>query len=167
MAFLRVSDRERDRLAGIEKALAAKGMKLAQDRVFFAGGSGLQDGRNAMRAVLQQHPQTTAVICANDLLAAGAIMECRAKGIAVPQQMSITGYSDLEFASAMEPGITTVRTPSERLGLMAAQWLVRKLAGEEVFERCELETELIIRGSTGPATQHTKRSTPRIPDESH
>ncbi len=163
MAFLRVSDRERDRLAGIETALRARGMNLPPDRIFFAGGSGLQDGRNAMRAVLQQHPRTTAVICANDLLAAGAIMECRARGVVVPEQLSITGYSDLEFASAMEPGITTVRTPSERLGLLAAEWLVRKLAGDAVIERCELETELIIRGSTGPAMKRATRSTQKDP----
>ncbi len=151
MAFLQVSDRERDRLAGVEAALAARGIALPPERVVFAGGSGLQDGRNALRAVLQQHPDTTAVICANDLLAAGAIMECRARGIAVPERLSITGYSDLELAAAMEPGITTVRTPSEKLGLMAAEWLARKLAGETVIEHRELETELIIRGSTGPA----------------
>ncbi|AMM26362.1 LacI family DNA-binding transcriptional regulator [Variovorax sp. PAMC 28711] len=160
MAFLRVSDRERDRLAGIEGALAARGLPLPADRIVFAGGSGLQDGRNAMRAVLQQHPDTTAVICANDLLAAGALMECRTQGIAVPERMSITGYSDLEVAAAMDPGITTVSTPSEKLGLLAAEWLARKLAGETVMERCELETQLIIRGSTGPAASTARTGTP-------
>lgn len=154
MAFLRVSDRERERLAGIEDALAAKGLPLRPDQIVFAGGSGLQDGRNAMRALLQRNPETTAVVCANDLLAAGALMECRAQGIAVPERLSITGYSDLEVAAAMDPGITTVSTPSERLGLMAAEWLARKLAGEAVVDSCELETQLIIRGSTGPAAPH-------------
>ena len=152
MAFLRVSDRERDRLAGIESALKRRGIAFAAERqVVFAGGSGPQDGRNALRAVRHKLPAATALICANDLLAAGAIMECRAQQIAVPAALSITGYSDLEIAAAMEPGITTVRTPSEKLGQLAGEWLIDKLAGRSVMDHRELATELIIRGSTGPA----------------
>lgn len=151
MAFLTVSDRERDRLAGIEQALAARGVALSGDRVVYASGSGLQDGRNALRAALSKHRSATAVICANDLLASGALLECSARGLRVPQDISITGYGDLEIAAAMNPPLTTLRTRAEDMGRIAAQCLLARLADQNVADHIELATELIVRESTGPA----------------
>lgn len=151
MAFLTVSDRERDRLAGIEQALALRGITLSADRVIYAAGSGLQDGRNAVRAALLRFPSATAVICANDLLAAGALIECSAQDIRVPRDISITGYGDLEIAAAMNPSITTMRTRADDMGRIAAECLIARLAEQNVSDHVELATELIVRGSTGPA----------------
>ncbi|WP_342722331.1 substrate-binding domain-containing protein [Bradyrhizobium sp. B097] len=151
MAFLNVSDRERDRLAGIEDAFAARGAAFPRDRVIFAGGSGLQDGRNAFRTAQARFPEATAVICANDLLAAGAMMECTSRGLSVPRDVSVVGYGDLDIAAAMTPAITTVRTPAAEMGRMAANSLLAKLAGADGVEHIELATELIVRSSTGPA----------------
>ncbi|WP_375783400.1 LacI family DNA-binding transcriptional regulator [Bradyrhizobium sp. Pha-3] len=151
MAFLNVSDRERDRLAGIEDAFAGRGVAFPRDRVIFAGGSGLQDGRNAFRTARARFPEATAVICANDLLAAGAMMECTSRGLSVPRDVSVVGYGDLDIAAAMTPPITTVRTPAADMGRMAASSLLAKLAGAAGVEHIELATELIVRGSTGPA----------------
>ncbi len=150
MAFLNVSDRERDRLAGIEDAFAGRGVAFPRDRVIYAGGSGLQDGRNAFRTALARFPKVTAAICANDLLAAGAMMECAARSLSVPRDISVVGYGDLDIAAAMTPAITTVRTPAEEMGRMAATSLLAKLAGGDGVEHIELATELIVRGSTGP-----------------
>ena len=151
MAFLNVSDRERDRLAGIEDAFAGRGVAFPRDRVIFAGGSGLQDGRNAFRTAQARFPDATAVICANDLLAAGTMMECTSRGLSVPRDVSVVGYGDLDIAAAMTPAITTVRTPAAEMGRMAASSLLAKLAGAAGVEHIELATELIVRGSTGPA----------------
>ena len=151
MAFLNVSDRERDRLAGVRDAFAARGLSFADDRVIYAGGSGLQDGRNAFRTAQARFPNATAVICANDLLAAGTMMECTARGLSVPGDIAVIGYGDLDIAAAMTPPITTVRTPADEMGHLAAQCLIGKLAGSSGLEHIELATELIVRGSTGPA----------------
>jgi len=151
MAFLRVSDRERERLAGIEEAFARRGKSFAADRVIFANGSGLQDGRNAFRSARAKFPKATAVICANDLLAAGALMECAASNLVVPRDISVIGYGDLDIAAAMTPSITTIKTPAEDMGRMAAIALLSKLSGEAGLQHIELATELIVRGSTGPA----------------
>ena len=159
MAFLNVSDRERERLAGIEDAFAQRGMSFRPDRVIYAGGSGLQDGRNALRAARVRVPSATAVVCANDLLAAGALMECSASGLSVPRDFSITGYGDLDIAAAMNPPITTVKTPADDMGRMAAECLLARLAGQETLDHIELATELIVRGSTGPATVHPLKET--------
>jgi len=159
MAFLNVSDRERERLAGIEDAFAQRGMSFRPDRVIYAGGSGLQDGRNALRAARARVPSATAVICANDLLAAGALMECSASGLSVPRDFSITGYGDLDIAAAMNPPITTVKTPANDMGRLAAECLLARLSGEATLDHIELATELIVRGSTGPATLHPLKET--------
>lgn len=151
MAFLNVSDRERDRLAGIREAFAHRGLPFGDDRVIYAGGSSLQDGRNALRRALVRFPTASAVICANDLLAAGTIMECTARGMSVPGDISVVGYGDLDIAAAMTPAITTIRTPADEMGHLAAQCLLGKLAGRDGLEHIELATELIVRGSTGPA----------------
>ena len=151
MAFLGVSDRERDRLAGIEDAFTRRGQSFPRERVVFAGGSGLQDGRNAFRTARARFPQATAIICANDLLAAGAMMECAASGLSVPRDISVVGYGDLDIAAAMNPPITTVKTPADAMGRMAATCLLAKLAGEDHLDHVEFATELVLRGSTGPA----------------
>ena len=151
MAFLNVSDRERERLAGIEDAFARRGVRFPSDHVVYAGGSSLQDGRNAMRAVRARYPSATAAICANDLLAAGVMMECAASGLSVPRDFSITGYGDLDIAAAVNPPITTIKTPAEDMGRLAADHLLARLAGETTLDHVELATELIVRGSTGPA----------------
>lgn len=151
MAFLNVSDRERERLAGIEDAFAQRRLPFPAERVIYAGNSGLQDGRNAFRTALARFPDITAVICANDLLAAGTMMECAARGLSVPRDISVVGYGDLDIAAAMNPAITTVRTPAHEMGRLAASTLLTKLAGEDGLKHIELTTELIVRGSTGPA----------------
>ena len=151
MAFLNVSDRERERLAGIEDAFARRGLPFPDKRVIYAGGSGLQDGRNAFRTAQTRFPDATAVICANDLLAAGTMMECASRSLSVPRDISVVGYGDLDIAAAMNPAITTVRTPADEMGRLAASTLLTKLAGQDGLEHVELTTELIVRGSTGPA----------------
>lgn len=150
MAFLNVSDRERERLAGIKNAFTRRGLQFPAERVVYAGGSGLQDGRNAFRTAQARFPNATAVICANDLLAAGTMMECAARGLSVPRDVSVVGYGDLDIAAAMNPAITTIRTPADEMGRLAANCLLAKLAGQDGLDHIELATELIVRGSTGP-----------------
>jgi LacI family transcriptional regulator len=150
MAFPAI-DRERERSAGVEDALRRRGRPFGADRVIDAGGSALQDGRNAFRAARTRFPGATAFVCANDLLAAGALIECSANGLAVPAQVSIVGYGDLDIAAAMNPSITTVRIPAENMGRLAARSLLARLSDRAELEHIELATELVVRGSTGPA----------------
>jgi LacI family transcriptional regulator len=79
------------------------------------------------------------------------MMECAARGLSVPRDISVVGYGDLDIAAAMNPAITTVRTPAHEMGRLAASTLLTKLAGEDGLKHIELTTELIVRGSTGPA----------------
>jgi len=106
-----------------------------------------------MRELLQAAPRPTAVICGNDVLAIGALAECHALGLAVPGDISLTGFDDMEIAAAISPGLTTVHFPTEELGAYAAQHLIARLAGKPFEPRVELPVELVVRGSTAPPAQ--------------
>lgn len=149
LAFLAVSDRERARLDGIADAFAARGLAFAPERVIASEGSSLQQGRDAFRRARRRFPRATAAICANDLLAAGVLAECRAQGLDVPGEISVLGYGGLDVGAASWPAIATVQIPSEEMGRQAAECLLARLAGAPIPDRIELATEFLPRASTG------------------
>lgn len=140
------NERAQERLAGVREALAARGITLDPARIvekpYTHGG-----GREGLRAVLAGREPPTAVICGNDVLAIGAIAECHARGLGVPQDVSVTGFDDMEMASLITPALTTVRFPAEELGVYAANHLLARLEDKAVELRSKLPTELIIRAS--------------------
>ena len=143
------NDRARDRITGVRETLAAQGINLAPQLVVETSFS-VQSGREALRAVTRTVPCPTAVICGNDVLAQGAMIEALALGIAVPRTLSITGFDDMELSAQTPPGLTTVRIPAAEIGLRAAMHILARLNGEVVAQRTELEVKLIVRGSTAP-----------------
>jgi DNA-binding LacI/PurR family transcriptional regulator len=109
----------------------------------------IQGGRNAMQKLLEgTHPD--AVICATDRLAFGAIQAIQTHGLRVPEDISVTGFNDSEFAIASNPTITTAHFPVHEMGFRAAEMLVRRIEGtlEAGQERLEIPIDLIVRGST-------------------
>jgi LacI family transcriptional regulator len=79
--------------------------------------------------------------------------------LAVPQQLSIVGFDDLELASHLNPALTTVRVPAEELWQCAADRVIAALRGEEVPRQTEIEVSLVLRGSTGPAPAASRKLT--------
>ena len=146
------NDRARERLTGVRDTLAARGIALPPARVIEQPYT-LLAGSEAMRVLLDLVPRPTAVICANDVLAMGAVMECRAQGLAVPAAMSVTGFDDIEAASILTPALTTVRVPMHELGHAAARQLLARLGGEAGAPSTELAVDLIVRGTTAPPQQ--------------
>ena len=146
------NERARDRLHGVRDALAARGIKLKPDRVIEKPYS-LASGRDGLRALMLSAEPPTAVMCGNDVLAIGAIAECNTLGISVPQQVSITGFDDMEIASLLSPGLTTVHFPTAELGQLAATHLLSRLLGKQVAWQHELPVELKVRGTTAPPTR--------------
>jgi LacI family transcriptional regulator len=143
------NERAGERLEGVREALAAAGMVLRPERVVEKPYT-LPAGREGLREVLRASPRATAVVCGNDVLAIGALAECQAAGLAVPQQVSVTGFDDLEMAAVVAPGLTTVHFPTAELGSHAAQNLLARLAGRPAPGRTELPVELVVRGSAAP-----------------
>ncbi|MFF8469713.1 LacI family DNA-binding transcriptional regulator [Streptomyces griseus] len=91
----------------------------------------------------------TAIICDDDILAAGACKAARRLGLRVPDELSVTGFDDLALATALEPELTTVRLPAERVGERGMEALLAVLDGRPA-ERDGLPVRLVVRGSTAP-----------------
>lgn len=94
----------------------------------------LKSGRAGLADLLQRLPDTDAVFCSSDLLALGVMTEAQARGIAVPGQLSVVGFGDLEFSADLHPALTTVRIDGTAIGLQAAQFIVDRAEGREVAQ---------------------------------
>ncbi|MEU8778339.1 LacI family DNA-binding transcriptional regulator [Streptomyces sp. NPDC048606] len=107
--------------------------------------------RTAMESALAD-PATrpTAVVCDDDILAAGACKAARRLGLRIPEDLSVTGIDDLALATAVEPELTTVRLPAEHVGEQGMRALLTVLDGSP-WTAPDLPVELVVRGSTGPA----------------
>ncbi|MFE7749913.1 LacI family DNA-binding transcriptional regulator [Streptomyces sp. NPDC057428] len=107
-------------------------------------------GREATEAVLTSPgPLPTAIVCDDDILAAGACKAVRRQGLRVPGDISVTGFDDLALATAVEPELTTVRLPAERVGRRGMSALLAVLDGLPADDG-DLPVRLMVRGSTAP-----------------
>ncbi len=96
----------------------------------------------------------TAVICASDPLALGAVRAVRRAGLHVPHDVSVIGFDDSALMNSVDPPLTTVRQPIEPMGRMIIELLVGQITGAAtVTDEYLFEPELVVRGSTGPAIQ--------------
>lgn len=143
------NDRAAARVAGIRKALAERELALPQEHLLERPYR-IAEGQLAIRALIATTPAPTAIICGNDQLAFGALIECGRQGIAVPQQLSVAGFDDLEFASQIVPSLTTIHVPAEEIGRRAAEYLLARVAGRTAPVTTEVMTSLIVRESTAP-----------------
>ncbi|WP_033136382.1 LacI family DNA-binding transcriptional regulator [Aeromonas finlandensis] len=98
---------------------------------------------------LLRWPELDALICVNDELAAGVLFECQRRHLSVPGKLAIAGFDDSDVAKACYPALTSVHIPYRKMGSMAAEMILRKLAGEELQESTQpLEFELQKRQSS-------------------
>ncbi|WP_432589083.1 LacI family DNA-binding transcriptional regulator [Streptomyces sp. HD1123-B1] len=113
-------------------------------------GLSVEEGRRAAERVLSAPgPRPTALVCDDDILAAGACKAARRLGLRVPDDVSVTGFDDLALATAVEPELTTVRLPAEAVGAAGMRALMAVLDGEPAQDTT-LAVELLPRGSTAP-----------------
>ncbi len=143
------NERARERLEGVRDALAGRGLTLPPRRLVEKPYT-LSAGREGLRELLDGEIPPTAVICGNDVLAIGALAECHERRLRVPEQISVTGFDDMEIAAVVTPALTTMHFPTAELGALAAQHLLAQLAGQPVALRTELPVELVVRASTAP-----------------
>jgi DNA-binding LacI/PurR family transcriptional regulator len=145
---------ETARLAGWRAALEAAGIDW--DTIPVAGGlgHGREVGRAAGAKLLDRAERPTAILALSDLLALGVLDAAAERGIAVPAELSVTGFDDVPGAATATPPLTTVRQPHHRKGAEA----VRLLLSDDPAQNVLLPTELVVRASTGPAPR--KESSP-------
>ncbi len=145
----RGNDRAQDRLRGFIHTLNEREISVAKQKVISCPYE-ISAGRYAMKSLLAGAEPPTAILCGNDVLAYGALLECQASGHHVPEEISIMGFDDLPLSTHIQPPLTTMHVPSIEMGIKAAEYLLARLSGEAVADRTELDVELILRGTTAP-----------------
>ena len=108
-----------------------------------------------MRRLLALPDPPTAVIATNDALAVGALVACRKEGIAVPEQVSITGAGNSEIGASQSPPLTGIRGPVAEIGRAAAEFLIACLEGKTATPLQEFPFQVLWRGSTGKPPPRT------------
>jgi DNA-binding LacI/PurR family transcriptional regulator len=112
---------------------------------------GIDAAREAAGPLLDAGP--TAVFCDDDLIAAGLYLAARDRGLRIPRDVSVVGFDDMDFAKALEPGLTTIALDAERLGASAFELLEARMAGRRTRRRIVLPAELLLRASTARPTR--------------
>jgi LacI family transcriptional regulator len=144
------NDRGSRRVAGIRERLAEEGLELRPEWLFDAAFS-LGEGRTAATALLERAERPTAMICGTDLLAFGALQAALTKRVRVPGELSVMGFNDYDYAAHLSPPLTTIRVALGQMGVYAADSLLAELAGRPSVFQARVDTELVVRDSTGPA----------------
>lgn len=141
----------RDRDVGFRRALERAGAPLADER-YLRGPFSFQAGHDAGCALLDAPTRPTAVFCGNDVVALGALNAARARGVEVPHELTIVGFDDIDIDAWELIELTTLRQDLPRMAAEAVALLNRRLADpDRPPERVVLPTELIERGTHGPA----------------
>jgi LacI family transcriptional regulator len=131
-----------ERLRGLSGARA-----FGLDVSVIACGSTSDDGYGAAPAALKSG--ATAVIAYNDFIALGVLARFCELGVRVPEDMSLTGFDEIDMARFSAPPLTTVAISRERLGRIAGEALDRVMGGDEDIDSETLPVELRVRNSTG------------------
>ena len=106
-------------------------------------------GRGAASWLFALEEPPTAILAFNDNLAAGAMQAAHERGLDIPRDLSIVGFDDADYAALLSPALTTVRQPLAQMAWIAVELLRRLLEDGEVERlRVELDTRLVVRGST-------------------
>jgi LacI family transcriptional regulator len=144
-------DQVADRLAGAQAAAAASDARIS---VIETTGLNVASGRHtgALIAAMTGADRPTAVFCANDLLALGLLQEMTRRRIAVPGDLAIVGYDDIDFAAAAAVPLTSVRQPRAQLGRAAAELLIEEVSAPQRHQHRQVvfEPELVVRESSDP-----------------
>ncbi len=136
-----------ERILGYEHSLVANGIE-PDESLTYRGDYSYQSGEDAAMYFLSLKNPPTAIMCANDTMAIGAIKVVREKGLDVPQDVSIIGFDDIEVSSKMFPGLTTLAAPIEKIAKEAVTLLVSVIEGENKdYKHIILPTELVKRGT--------------------
>ncbi len=147
----RDNDRARARVRGFRDAMAQARLPWAPERLVERAYT-LDAARDGLRELMagDRPSRPSAVVCGNDVLAVGALLEARRLRIKVPHALSIIGFDDLELAHHLAPGITTMRVPTEAMWRSAGDRLVALLHDQPIPNVTTIDVSLVVRGSTAP-----------------
>jgi LacI family transcriptional regulator len=143
------NDRARDRVDGVVELLKRHRIVLKKESIIEVPYQ-IQDARIALKKLLQINPSISAVVCGNDVLAIGALLEAQSQGIKIPYQCSILGFDNLELSRHIQPSLSTIHIDAIGMWSKAAHHLMSQINGINRLPRKILaDVSLVIRDSTG------------------
>jgi LacI family transcriptional regulator len=148
-AKIATNDRARARLSGIHDAMRHAGLD-PDDLIVSETVYSIENGMHEFKKLMDRTNRPTAVLCGNDVLAVGALQSARQLGLTVPDDVSITGFDDIELGQVAYPALTTVHVPHRQMGQAAAKQLIAHVQNDAPLESFQLLTDVRLRGSLGP-----------------
>lgn len=140
------------RLAGHKRALAEFNINF-DEQLTIEGDYLVLGGNRAMKQLFERGIQFSAVICANDEMAVGALDVIRERGLSIPDDISVVGYDNVRWAPFLSPKLTTVNNPVRDMGRMAARWVLKNVYNEDKLTiQTIFEPEIVARESAGPVS---------------
>lgn len=103
--------------------------------------AGVEIGGMLLAQAIEQTPDLDGIACSNDHIALGVIFECQRRGIAIPEQLAVVGFGDLDFSAACNPSLTTIRPSGDLIGSEAARLIVKQVAGDHSDSGCVIDTQ--------------------------
>jgi LacI family transcriptional regulator len=151
-----VNDRAAQRIAGFRAGLEEAGLPFDRDLVEecpfeFAAGAA------AAEAMMTKAQAPSALFCANDIHALGAMFACQKRGLSIPDDISIIGFDDLPMVRIANPPLTTVHVPAHEMGEAAAEALVNSADKQTPIVSQRLEASIVMRGSHAPCGSQQAR----------
>ncbi|EGU38586.1 ribose operon repressor [Vibrio ichthyoenteri ATCC 700023] len=135
------------RYEGYKRALNEEGLEFHPNWIIEANFE-CDGGYDAFNRMYQKGPLPSAIFVCNDMMAMGVINAANEKGIAIPEELSIIGYDDIQIAKYMSPSLTTIHQPKYRLGQAAVETLLSKLEkNNDEAQVIQLEPTLVERSS--------------------
>ena len=126
--------RVRKRLEGYRSGLEKHGISFDLNLVI-ENEPTLIDGKESMHRLLSLPERPSAVFAASDILAIGALAAVKERGLRVPQDLSLAGFDDIDYAAFTDPPLTTMRVPAHEIGQMAVKVLLELMQGDSTGQR--------------------------------
>ena len=109
---------------------ARTGEILSCEIINHPGAATVEAGSLLLNRALQQFPKLDCIACSNDLIALGALFECQRRGIAVPHDIAVVGFGDLDFSASCIPSLTTIRPSGDLIGREVARLILSSIQGK-------------------------------------
>ncbi|MEC7284962.1 MAG: LacI family DNA-binding transcriptional regulator [Pseudomonadota bacterium] len=135
------------RLEGHKRALSEAGLPT-NPQLIFNGDYSEEDGKIGLLELMARDVPFTALVCANDWMASGAISCARDLGMSLPHDLSVVGFDDVVFAHHVFPRLTTVSNPIAEMAEMSAKYILNKVYGQANNVQLYFEPSLVVREST-------------------
>ena len=137
------------RIQGLKETMDKHGLALPEGWIFPSEYRNLKKAAEYTKTLLQQPIRPTCIIYSDDYSAVGGIAAIESMGLRIPQDISVAGYDDIFIASQLQPRLTTVRQDTEKIGMKAAEQLIKFIEGHKVkLSAPSVVASQLIRGAS-------------------